>query len=193
MTWTTPEWDAFCGLLEEGWPGEFTDEARTAWRVLLDGAQPSAAVQALKRLLFAGSRFRPSAAELLAELRRDPSTPTWDEAWMLIQRAIRAHRTDEQLLAALDAHHPSLRAWVERFGAQRLRMLPVGDPQWGEQRMRELRESWERHMEASETRQVAALASGSGREGLRQLDPLAALGGQRQIEAADAAERSSTR
>jgi hypothetical protein len=175
VSWGDIEWDAFCALLEEGWPGEFAEDARVAWRVLLDDVQPVAGVQALKRLLLAGIRFRPSAAELLAEVHHDPSKPTWEEAWTLIQRAIRRHRTDQALLAALDEHHASLRAFVERYGPQRLRTLPVGDPVWGEQRLRELREAWDRHMDASETRQVAALAAGTGHDGLRRLDPLAAI------------------
>lgn len=192
MTWTATEWEAFCHLVEEAWPGEFDDQARASWRVLLDGVPTDAATEALKRLLYSGRKFypRPAVSDLLAELRADPSLPTFDEAWVLIERTLsrtpepdgrfksegearKAH--DRAILDALDAHHPMIRSFVERQGLARLRTIQTGDPQWGEKHLADLRAAWERHVEASDRRQVAALASGD-REGLRQLDPLAAIG-----------------
>jgi hypothetical protein len=72
------------------------------------------------------------------------------------------------------ALHPLLGDFVERYGVHRLRMLPVDDPDYGELRRRELREAWNRHREATEERDVAALASRRRGE-LRRFDPLRSL------------------
>jgi hypothetical protein len=181
----------FCALVEEAWPGEFDDAARTSWRVLLDEIEPSAAIAAVKRLLYSGRKFypRPAVSDLFAELRADPSLPTFEEAWVLIRRALSKASAsgvfkepadmrkaeNDAVLAALDSHHPSVRSFVERQGVGYLRNLEVDDPQWGEKHLADLRAAWDRHLEASDRRQVAALASGD-REGVRRLDPLAALG-----------------
>lgn len=189
MTWQPDEWEAFCALLEEGWPGTFDDSTAEAWRVLLDSTPPQVAVEALRRLLLEGRRFRPSVSELLAATRDDPSQPTFDEAYWLIfgpRGALRARSTGvalhegEQRQSENDAAlerartmHPLIASFMERQGLDRLRMLPLDDPDYGEIRRKELREAWERHCEATEGRVIAALASGSGE--LRQLDPLASL------------------
>ena len=55
-----------------------------------------------------------------------------------------------------------------------LQVLRVDDPDHGELRLKEMRAAWDRFRDASETRQVAALASGD-RDGLRRLDPLSVL------------------
>lgn len=192
MSWSDNEWGAFCHLLDEGYPGDFTAEAEKAWRVLLDDLPPAAAVLALKRLLHRGGTFRPSAAELIAEAHRDPSMPTFEEAWRVIRVSLKTRaggmmgQTIQNqdaaraaaILRRLDGFHPAIRAFVERYGLDRLRMLPVEDPQWGEKHLRDLRDAWGRHCEASETRRVAALAAGRP-DGLRQLDPLASIIGGR--------------
>lgn len=164
MTWTVEEWDRFAILVEEGWPGEFSDAASLAWRAMLDDVEPQAAVRTLKELLLRGSRFRPSLSEFLAAVRFDPSMPTFEEAYSLIYRALRDEpaRTDNRLVAA----------FIMRFGEQRLRMLPVDDPTWGEKHRRDLREAWERHVDAWDGRERAAVAAGGEP---RQLDPLASL------------------
>jgi len=202
MTWTDEQWEAFCGLVEEGWPGEFDDESARSWRILLNDVTPLAASDALKRLLYSGRKFypRPAVSDVLAEIRTDPSLPTFDEAWLLIERAIVRTQTpsgtfdspsdmakvhNDAVLAALESHHPAIRSFAERQGLDRLRTVQVDDSQWGEKTRRDLREAWERHLEAIDGREVAALASGRP-DGLKQLDPLTSLGLKppRQIEAA---------
>lgn len=186
--WEDEQWETFTALVDEAWPGDFDDAARSSWRVLLDGIEPQAALGALKRLLYGGHHWRPSVSELLAEAKRDPSLPTFEEAWRVMRLALKARASgvggqtiqaqqDARNAAALqraNAHHPAIRAFLERYGVDRLRMLPVDDPEWGEKHLKDLRDSWERHLSASDTRMVAALASGD-RDGLRRLDPAAAL------------------
>jgi hypothetical protein len=190
MIWTDLQWDAFRGILEEAWPGEFTEDTEQVWRVLLDPVDPADATAALKRLLYRGERFRPSASELLAEIRADHSKPTFEEAYELIFGRRGALKADapgvfpstqamhkarvEAIMARAGEMHPLIGSFIERQGATRLLNLPVHHEEWGEQRRRELREAWDRHTEAFDGREVAALASGRP-EGLRELDPLAVL------------------
>lgn len=177
MSWTTGEWDAFVSLLEGWWPGEFSEEAADAWRLALDDVDPEVAITGLKALLYEGRRFRPSASELLAALRRDPATPTFDEAFQLIfgrngfTAAHVFHRPEPKC-------HPLVASFVARQGIGRLAELKVDDPAHGELVRKDLKAAWVAHCETLEGRQVAVLASG-GRTGLRQLDPLAAI---KQIE-----------
>lgn len=189
MSWQPDDWEAFCALIAISWPGDFTDADRNGWRILLDGIDPQQAIEALKRLLHSGRKFypRPAVSDLLAELRSDPSQPTFDEALVLLLRSFRARpermifdhegeqlaAEDEASLQLLRDAHPLVASFAERQGIRRLKELPLGDPEWGEQRRRELRDAWDRHLEATDGREIAALAS--GREGLRQLDPLASL------------------
>jgi hypothetical protein len=200
--WSDLEWEGFCALLEEAWPGEFDDAARASWRLLLDGIEPAAASEGLRRMLFSGQRFRPSVSEFLAAVRADPSEPTFDEAVQLIRRALKAPgyrerlrerqretgstfvSTDDEdelrkdaIRGALEQMHPRVRGFVATQGVERLhRMLgQVEGEEWGEKHRADLRADWERHVESGEQRELAAIASG-GRVGLRELDPLAALG-----------------
>lgn len=186
------EWRDVGQVLLGSWPSQVASwgrEAIAAYCAELKarGLSPDQAVIALRSV---EGDFPPSASKLAAQARIDPSVPTFDEAWILIDRVLsrtpepdgrfksegearKAH--DEAILKALDVHHPMLRSFVERQGVARLRTIQTGDPQWGEKLMADLRSAWDRHIEATDRRQVAALASGD-REGLRQLDPLAAIG-----------------
>lgn len=190
MTWTPAQWEAFCGLMEEAWPGEFDDTAARSYRLLLDGIEPERVVGALRSLLVGGQRFRPSVSELLAAVRHDPSRPTFDEAltlifdprhgvmsarppkrgvwkenaWKVARDAARTHRLDEV--------HPLVASFINRVTFGRLDHIDLGN-EW---HRKELREAWDRHVDTTDGREVAVLARGTGRDGMRQLDPLSALG-----------------
>lgn len=190
------EWASLCLIIEEGWPGEFTDAAEQAWRLLLDDYDAGQVLAAVKGLVARGGAFRPSVAEVVAEIRRDPSRPTFEEmCWLVfgpggILKARpapggrydnEAHMLKARDDAALDRareFHPLVSSFVERFGVARLRTLDLEDPEYGELRRRDLREAWDRHREAMEGREVTALVAGR-RDGLRALDPLAAVGAPR--------------
>jgi hypothetical protein len=172
VSWSDEQWDVFCALMQAGWSGDFTQSERKASRVLLDGVAPADAVSALKRLLHSGRTFypRPAVSELLAELRADPSVPSFDEMLRLVYRA--ASRDDR--MAWLGEHSPLVAAFVRVQGPDRLFTLQLDDPEWGDQRRRELREAWDNFLATAERREVAAIAAGRP-DGLRQLDPLAGL------------------
>lgn len=192
MAWTDDQWGTFATLLRRGWPGDFPTADAKAYRVLLDDTDPAVAVDAIRRLLHAGNRFRPSAAEILGAANTDPSRPTFDEAYRLIfgSRGVLKARPDHQRFrdvgehsrarrqAALDraqTMHPLVASFVATQDPDRLRELPLDDPDWGRKHRADLEDAWNRHVEANTGRTVAALASGRRGE-LARLDPLAALG-----------------
>lgn len=177
--------------VEAWWPGTKWDDAMIAvWfedlqRFPVDGVR-----QALERLKREHTlAFAPAIGAVLERLEKpdDPSQPTFEEALVLLLRSFRARpermifqhegqqlaAEDEASLQLLRDAHPLVLSFAERQGMRRLKELPLGDLEWGEQRRRELRDAWERHLQATDGREIAALAS--GREGLRQLDPLASL------------------
>jgi hypothetical protein len=204
--WDDTRWRAFCGLLDEGWPGDFDDAAQASWRVLLDQVDPQQATVGLRRLLLEGRRFRPSVSELLAACRSDAGQPTWDEAWRLICTALsapgyaearRRHAaatgstfladdTDRELRdngrqAALANAHERVRRFVAVMGWPRL--AAALDTEWGEARLHALKDAWAEQAHAIDGRELAALASGRP-DGLHQFDPLSALDvGRKELEA----------
>lgn len=165
MSWSGEQWDTFAALLDRGWPGDLADGAEAAYRTLLDDVPPEAAVQGLRRLLYAGHKWRPSAAELIAAAREDPTRPTFAEAYALMFGTRGATSDDPR-----DGIHPLVTSFVRRHGASRLRLIPFDDPDWGEKHRRDLERDWQAHLSAMEGRETAALASGDGEP--RQLDPL---------------------
>lgn len=198
MTWTDRQWDAFCGLVEEGWAFDFDDKTATIWRAVLDGIPPQAAMKGVRRLLLEGHRYRPSVSEVLAAARRDPSVPTFEEMLALVygpggvlraRPTVRRYRDQQERRrlddqAALDraaSMHPLIASFVARQDLEHLRSLPLVDA-GGSDRDRdrahfarkELRDAWDRHVQTADSRQVAALAAGE--RGLHRFDPLAALG-----------------
>jgi hypothetical protein len=165
MSWTEEQWDAFCAMLQGGFPGDFTDEERSTWRIFFDEVDPQLAVAGLKRVVFAGTfKFRPSVSELMGAIRNDPSVPTFDEAYPTIYSAAAAQQIPQT--------HPLIAGFIEWQGLSRLGQLPLDDPDWGEKTRRDLEAAWDRHVEACDGREVMALAS-NGEP--RRLDPLASL------------------
>jgi hypothetical protein len=187
----TADWDLLFDLLDSGWPGELTEGAAAAYRTLLDGVPSDTIIAGIRRLLHAGARFRPTAAEILGEARRDPSRPTFDEALALLFRRrgvldvrVRGtvdsnpnHRVElrDKVNERLAEMHPLVAGFVRRIGLDRLRSMNIDDPVDGHWRRKELREAWQDYIDASDNREVATLAIGGGSHQLRQLDPLAAL------------------
>lgn len=177
------QWDAIGLLLENGWPGEFTDEAQATYRTLLEDYDPSAILAALKLLVRKGGTFRPSVSEIAAALNADPGRPTWSEAYRLLfgQRGFLTVRPEKSALIQAGDRHPLLAAFIVQEDYERLRMLPVHDPDRGEMVRRQLERSWERMEQRADDRQAAGLPLGEvGRRpqiGPRKPNYLAAIGG----------------
>lgn len=122
-----------------------------------------------------GDRFVPAAADIAAAFRQvdRPVVPTFDEAFDLV-----FGHGSRVLQGDFDGVPHIVASWASRAGLDRLRTLPVFDPDYGELRRAELKRSWDAHVEASKERQLAvrALPPGERAAGLARMDPLSALG-----------------
>lgn len=178
---TDLEWETIEALLENGWPGDFTEAQGDAYRVFLATHSAEALLEALQTLAQTGSTFRPSASEIVQAVNRDPGCPTFDEAYQLLfgRRGAVLAGSHHAAIAAGDEAHPMVGAFIRAQGYDRLRLLPLDDPDWGGAERRRLEEAWDRHLEACERRLATgrALESMGRREqiGPRKLDPLALL------------------
>lgn len=164
------EWETLCLLIEEGWPGEFDDAAAKAWRVFLDDYEPEEVLVALKALVARGGRFRPSVAEVVAQIRQDPSRPTFEEAFQQLYGpgGIFGFTRSGVVIS------PWVLKFADRYGRDRLRLLAVDDPDEGKWARKELAEAWDRFLEATEGRDIAQIATRSTR-GLKRVDALAVI------------------
>ncbi|MCU1500617.1 MAG: hypothetical protein JWM47_4570 [Acidimicrobiales bacterium] len=200
MPWTDEQWDVFTTILQRGFVAKdpFTEADAGVYRILLDTVDPDAAMQSVREIVLEGKALRPKPGEIVARVNRDTGRPTFEEAFRLIYGrggilASTPHRAGAVLTYATEAErrrlydqaaidraaelHPLVGAFVVRQGVARLRELPVNDPDYGELRRKELHTAWDAHVDAFASREVVALAAGGDtRSGLRQLDPLAALG-----------------
>ncbi len=174
-------------ILDGAWPGEFTDAEEGAYYFMLDDFTAEQVMAALKALR--GSRFRPAAGEIVEAIEGTTAAkPTWDEAWLLIRRALNARVSrpyagrdfdrakHEAVREALEGMHPLIGAFVHRQGIRHLLYLPVDDPERGHWEVKTLREAWLAHVDAMAGRELTALVAKSGRGELGRLDPLARLG-----------------
>lgn len=173
-----------------------------------DGLSPEAALVAVRTYRpEPGKDFPPSVAAVSELARRDPSAPTFDEALVLIRRAFRAGRrplvgdfaTEAQMIGAREEMirtaasdtHPLVASFVDRCGDLSRLQDEIAEMEGGEFagiRRRDLEARWEQHREAMSGRELAGLAAGR-RDGLRQLDPLAALGLRRASELVASTEK----
>lgn len=198
--WTPDQWAVFVSLLQRGFAARdpLTPADEDAYRVLLDGIDPQQAVRALREIVQEGQELRPRPGAIAARARRDPSVPTFDEAYRLIfgpggvlaarptvrrwaDERERRRLYDQAALDRASQMHPLIGAFVQRRGLDSLRATPTSDDGDTERRpatwaRKELREAWEAHVAAFDGRQAAAIAAGTNGGGLRQLDPLHALG-----------------
>lgn len=195
MTWTTVEIADVGRSLLGSWPGTITAWGRDAFEAYLHVLQARGltADEVLRAIGTwpAGTDFPPSAPNLAAAARKDPSAPTFEEMCQLVfeaggvlravgvhdfDRRLRERLRDEAQWARAATMHPLVGAFVRSYGLDRLRGLDLTDPAFGAARRHQLHEAWDAFCEAHESREVAAIAGGRRAEGLARLDPLTALG-----------------
>lgn len=186
-------WKVFVTALLGSWPSQVSSWGKEAIAAYVQdlaarGVTPESALVAV-RSCDGTQRFPPSAPELAALARQDPDRPTFDEAYQQLYGpggvfgVRRAGVTVSEWVTAFAAD----------YGHERLRMLEVDDPDWGHQRRRELRASWEQFVETVESRDLAQVARGrSSRRGLGRPDFAGSVGvGRRQIEQSSPAGEAS--
>lgn len=88
---TDQEWASVATMLRHGWTQGFPEAASETYRVFLDRLPVAMVAGSLGRLAERGGEFRPSAAAILAEATGGQRTSyvSGDEAWALIERAVR--------------------------------------------------------------------------------------------------------
>jgi hypothetical protein len=200
------EWLVIAGWVDEWWPAKFESSAEDAWFVALEGFEAQDVIESLRAMLARGGTFRPSVAEVIGQIRRDPAVPTAAEMITLIfgRGGVLSARTQirkgsweagERDQADRDAMrerladmHPVVASFVDREGLDRLRALNLEDAEFGGARRRMLEQRWGEHLEAVESREVAVLTSGRRGE-MAKLDPLAALHVRRPVAALNGGER----
>ena len=139
---TDAEWEAFCTLIEEGWPGEFDAPARTAWRVLLAPLTPAQCGAALSRLNAEGRTFRPNPGEFIVAAWQDPPAPSPLQALAMIYGGSKSAMYAADPVQRAYELHPYLGGFVKTYGVERLRRLEINDPDWGERNRRVLEDAW---------------------------------------------------
>lgn len=180
------EWELIEGVLEECWPGEWTERTGPAYRLMLEGYDPAALVAALRALAARGQRFRPSAGDIIGALERDSGVPSWTEVFREVwgPRGVTSAADEAAALRRAESVHPLVEGYVRLRGWDRLRRLAVDHEVWGEKIRREEEAEWSRFVERALERDAAEygrLGPGRERAGLRRVDPLAAIGERREL------------
>lgn len=105
------DWRRIAALLRRWWPGAFDDDDAEAYRVALDRYESADVAKVLGKALESGERFRPSASELVGALAGRTPRPSADEAWRLIEEAVR--RVGRSMYAAdFDDRHQAAIDWL---------------------------------------------------------------------------------
>ena len=142
---TDQEWADLDKLLRNWWSQDWDADRSEAFRVALDRFPAPVVAAALGRLLESGGAFRPSAAEIVAAvLNSGKPRPQPDEAWGLIEQAVRRirysiyderyHESFAEALAWLRTQDEVVAGWAARRGLcgdGSLGHEPILDPEIG--------------------------------------------------------------
>lgn len=176
-------WTLIEAVLEECFSSRRPWSERTSgsYRLMLDAYEPEAVTLALRKIAAGGQKYRPSAGDIIAAIEEDPGVPTFEELYRRLFASpggILSKRPDQCVLEAAALVHPFVAVFVEEQGIQRLRTLPIYDEDYGELRLKELREAWDRLVarQGDRLRHGLALAAG-GHKQLGRLEPLSLIAG----------------
>lgn len=196
--WSEHQWDTCASVLQRGFAAR--DDLEPAdlaiYKLLLVRlVEPDVALNALTELVVAGQKWRPTPSEIVERCLRDASRPAFETEvlellfgrhgitrvqppprglWREGERQAAIDRLAAKQLATM---HPLVASFVQRVGLEWLRALryEISDAEVGQWRRKDLRRAWDEHVEAFDGREVAAIAAGTGSEGMRRLDPLVGL------------------
>jgi hypothetical protein len=200
-----PDWQPVATALVGSWPSQVASWGRDALAAYLAELEarevtPEQALIAI-RSCPGEQKFPPSAPELAALARQDPSLPTFTEALILVRQALKAwnrpllgdYANEADMLKARDRNvelvagsvHPRVASFIGSFRLSELQriVMDLSDDRFGMARRRDLERAWTAHCAAHDGREVAAIASGRRGE-LAAFDPLRTfVGPPRQIGA----------
>lgn len=173
-SWEPEQWHLFVGLLREWWhesAEQWTERRVRALSVGMADFTAGQASQALRRLRDSGQRFAPRVPEIADAIHVDRDIPSWTEARALlfdapggvvhagIPAAARPadeeerHRLAERAMLERAAQlHDTIAAFTLAFGARRLALAPIHDPDYGAIELQRLREQWEEFAQRADAR-----------------------------------------
>lgn len=153
------DWQRVARALLGRWPSQVStwgEEGIAAFveELQADGLTAEQALVAIRQHRPEGGKdFPPSVAQISDLARTDPDQPTFEEAYRQLYEpgGVFGFRRRDVTVS------PWVLAFVEDYGRERLRLLPVDGEHAGIVR-RELGEAWDRFITASKGREVAAIA-----------------------------------
>lgn len=174
---TTAEWHVIAELLDNGWKGEF-DTQEAAYRHFLAGYEFADVEAALQRLVRNGKPWLPAVAEIVAAIEDPEAAPAWSEAYRHIHAALASGLPEHRAIAEIEQRAgPVPAAFVEAEGYDRLRAMPVDDPDWGWRSREQLERRYREFADVARERQRdgRALVAAGRRGGLTAPDYAGAL------------------
>ena len=123
------QWDTFCALVAQGYGGEFSAAARSAWRVWLDDLDPAQCIAALKSYADTGNPHRPTVSDIRGQIHAAQVAPfpaVWES---LVSSGLLTNREREvvgNLERIRDRFGVDIAGWVAHYGMTRLANEPVG-------------------------------------------------------------------
>lgn len=169
--------------LDATFRGELDKAGEGAMRQHIGRVSFDEAHEAIAVLVARGQVFMPVAAEMVGALTRDPSRPTFEEAFAVLYERPRSplkKSTTKAAVAKAMEHHPLIARFVQVLGRDYLARLEVFDVEWGGAKRQQLLKAWNDMVAATGERDVTALVE-STRDGgrTRRLDPMKAIGAER--------------
>lgn len=158
---TPDEFSAVCLLLEEAFKGEMPEARQGAYATFLMRYDGKEVMDALGRLVESGQVFTPTPGEIRAAMQS--AAPPWELAWAQVTAALRRLGDGESaVLAELrETAGELVCGWVAMYGARRLAMEPVYDPDSGGAVLYRLRQSYADSMSTLEARRHLELRAGA--------------------------------
>lgn len=169
---TDDAWERLSVMLGSWWGQPWDARKSEAYRLALDRFEPGQVVQALEAAGRKDPKWRPGALELVAAIEGPgPSHPSPDEAWALLQRAVRRVGVSAHDLRFRERHQAAI-DWLARrdpvladFAAARgltgspeaIGMLPVSDPERGGVVLATLKKDWAGRVAQAQERESAGL------------------------------------
>ena len=168
------DWKSVATALLGSWPNQVAAWGREGLAAYISelqarGMTPEAALVAI-RSCPAGQKFPPSAPELAALARRDPSVPTVAE--------LMAQLYEAGGVFGFKRSGVTISPWVLKFAEDKsawLRGLPIDDPVEGKWARKDIERAWDAFLSVNAEREVAEIATRSARGTLGRVDALAAI------------------
>lgn len=138
------EWNSFVLTVKECWHGEWSEAKERGWHVMLDSYPVENLMFALHKIVQNGKPYMPTVPEIIVAMQPETQLPSWAEAYRHIRSNL-SGRSSETL--------PIVKGFIEAAGRDRLRMMPLDDPDWGHEHVKRLKNEWTDFVDRWQARQ----------------------------------------